>query len=533
MARTPLFRQFILALQSARRENLQADGLPEPQPVTSPGWTRRKFLTTTAITGLVGLTEGCLSLPAWADGDSAPQVAIIGAGIAGLNAAYQLKKAGVLATVYEARNRVGGRILSATMADGLVVDLGAELINTDHADMLALVDDFGIELFDKRADNANSPYPSEAFYFNGGHISVATLADDLRQLAAQITDDAALLDQDWDTYAPPLDQMSVKDYMNLHANKITKSYLRDLLTRMIHTEYGVEPSESSALQLITLLPVVDGQTVDLLSYSDEVYSVVGGTAQITDALAAELAGQIQLGMKLTEIKRTNGKYRLKFDDQPTVHADIVIVALPFPVLRQIEIDASLPSDLEDFIDQAKLGANEKVIGSFNSRFWRQANGFTGAAWGVAGVSEIWDETQRQTERTDGALNFFLGGNEARQIAPQTNVNTLGQQFVNVLNRHIPGATAAAKGVYLKSGWTRSSYTLGGYANFKPGQLTTFSSYFWVESADPNEQQQVAAGNLIFVGEHLSDEYYGFMNGAAQTGRLAAELALSIIAQAEA
>ena len=67
-----------------------------------------------------------------------PSIAVIGAGIAGLNAAYQLKKAGHFATVYEARSRIGGRMLSANLGNGLIVDLGAELINTDHADMLAL-----------------------------------------------------------------------------------------------------------------------------------------------------------------------------------------------------------------------------------------------------------------------------------------------------------------------------------------------------------------------------------------------------------
>ena len=163
------------------------------------------------------------------------------------------------------------------------------------------------------------------------------MADDLRLLAEQISGDAALLDQDWDTYAPQFDKLSVSEYLALHADKIDKPYVFKLLRDMIHTEYGVEPHESSALQLILLLPVVDGQAVELLSYSDETYSVVGGSAQITDALGKELTGFIHFGMKLTAIEKQASKFRLTFANQSEVEADIVIIAIPFPVLKGVLI----------------------------------------------------------------------------------------------------------------------------------------------------------------------------------------------------
>jgi monoamine oxidase len=59
----------------------------------------------------------------------------------------------------------------------------------------------------------------------------------------------------------------------------------------------------------------------------------------------------------------------------------------------------------------------------------------------------------------------------------------------------------------------------------PDQYTRFADYRWIESDDPTERVEVSVGNLIFAGEHTSDEYYGFMNGGAQTGRLAAEAVL--------
>ncbi len=528
MARTPLFRTLILALQAARRENLKAQGLPPPVAHTASNWTRRKFIKTTATVGAIGLAGSLFSpTDAGATATVAPSIAIIGAGIAGLNAAYQLKKAGYYATVYEARPRIGGRMLSTDMGNGLIVDLGAELINTDHADMLALAEEFGIELFNRVEDAANFPFPNTAYFFNGASITESALIDNLRLFSAQITHDAALLDEDWDTYAPQFDALSVADYLELHADKIDKPYIIELFKDVIRSEYGAEAHESSALQLLFVLPVIDQQSVDLISYSDEMYSVVGGSDQITDALGSNLEGQIQLRMELKEIRRTANKFHLTFADGTLVVADIVIVTIPFPALNTVNILAPLPKLLRRFINEAGLGANEKLLAAFNNRFWRQESGFTGEAWSDLGFCVLWDATQRQPSRTDGALNFFLGGNQARTLENQSATGQ-GNQFVSRFNGILPGATSGATGKFIRSGWLRSRFTRGGYANYRPGQLTTFGDFFWVESDVPRERQEVSAGNLIFSGEHLSDAFYGFMNGGAQTGRLAAELAVGKI-----
>jgi monoamine oxidase len=417
------------------------------------------------------------------------------------------------------------------LADGLTVDLGAELINTDHADMLALVDEFHIKLFNRLEDSATLPFPQEAYFFNGVSHSEAELVDDLRLIAEQISADAALLDKDWRSYAPKFDRLSVADYLALHADKIKKPYIFQLFRNVIHTEFGVEPHESTAIQFILVLPVIDGQNVELLSYSDEVYSVIGGSAQITDSLGQKLAGAIHTGMQLTEIKKHASKFRLTFANQQKVDADIVIMTLPFPVLNDVLINVKLPGLLRRFINEAKLGSNEKVIGRFSSRFWRQMSGFSNAAWSDLGFSEVWDATQRQSTRTDGALNFFMGGNQSRRLAKIKNITRLGQRFTSRLNPFIPGALNAATEQFIKTGWTKNPFATGSYANYKPGQLTRFGSLFWIESDNPDERQAVHVGNLIFAGEHLSEAYYGFMNGGAQTGRLAATLVMEKIASA--
>ncbi|WP_367155609.1 flavin monoamine oxidase family protein [Methylomonas sp. HYX-M1] len=527
MAHSILFRKLVLALQAARRDYLESRQRPAPLPHTVLGWDRRRFVKTSVAAGIGGVLELSGIAPAFAGKPQpAARVAIIGAGIAGLNAAYRLRKAGIIATVYEARSRPGGRMLSVTIDDGLTVDLGAELINTDHLEMRALAKAFDIALFDRLKDAARTDIPEEAYFFDGLSYDAEHLAADIFALAAQISEDAALIDRDWERYAPFFDQLSVADYLNLHADKIRAGYVRVLFENAIRTEYGAEPADSSALQLLFLLPQVDGRSVEILGYSDEAFAVTGGSARLTDALAAALPGQIRYGKALHSLTHFGDGYQLTFADRSSESADIVIVAMPFPALRQVALNVRLPDLFRRFVNETGLGANEKLIAGFAERFWRNPAGFSLAAWTDMGFAAVWDESQRQPKRPNGALNFFLGGKQVERLNRSRDFKALGRQFIAELERVLPGAGDSATGTLLKSAWGRSRFTGGGYANFKPGQLTEFAEFFWVE-AGPADAQQVVFDNLIFAGEQLSDAYYGFMEGGAQTGRLAAACALQI------
>ena len=528
MAHTPLMRSLIRVMQLARRNNLRAQNKPLPISHTRLSRQRRDFLKLTGAGAAAACFSG-VSLPtAFASGDHSPSIAIVGAGLAGLNAAYQLQKAGVQADVYEASFRVGGRVLSRAdlLGPGLVTELGAEFINTDHADMLALADEFGLPLFDRRADVASLTVPTSAYYFNGKTWSEAELAELVRPLVEQISSDAALLDLNWGRYAPKFDRYSVADYLEHYANLIPQPFIRTLFENTIRTEYGVEAAASSLLQLLFLLPNVDGTAVELLGYSDETYTVEGGNGRIAEALSQALQGQIRLGMTLTKLEKDRrDRFELSFANGAQVQADHVILALPFSVLRQVQMDVPLPGKLREFINEVDLGSNEKVQAGYAQRTWRQ-NGFSLEAWTDLGFSEVWDGSQRQPEHSDGVLTYYLGGNEVNQLSGVAGGSgTVGSQFTQALSAYVPDLTANVTGDYAATHWTQNPFSRGAYANFKPGQLTRFGNYFWIESDLPSDVQEVNVGKLVIAGEQVSDEFYGFMNGAAQTGRLAAGLVL--------
>lgn len=133
MGHSLLFRYFIQALQQARHENRRAEGKPLPLTKTEFQWTRRRFIKMTALAGGSTLVAGMVSQGRPAFSKPKPQgdkkIAVIGGGLAGLNAAYQLKKQGYVATVYEASDRLGGRAQSITGAvgAGLISDTGGIL----------------------------------------------------------------------------------------------------------------------------------------------------------------------------------------------------------------------------------------------------------------------------------------------------------------------------------------------------------------------------------------------------------------------
>jgi monoamine oxidase len=253
VAHSPLLRYLRRTFYQAHRSNIdsEAQGKTIAAKLTIP-WSRRRFIKLAALASGGALATHHLAFPNPVWGNRSPRIAIIGGGIAGLNAAYQLKKSGLNATVYEAQRRVGGRIQSVrgVVGRGLVSDLGGHFINTDHRDMLTLANELGLSLFNRAADAETLPFPDVAYYFGGHRRPESEVANKLRPLASQILADAIALDEDFDTVSRRLDRLSVTQYLNNYSGLISEPFIRVLIENSIRTEYGVEPEDSSALQLI-------------------------------------------------------------------------------------------------------------------------------------------------------------------------------------------------------------------------------------------------------------------------------------------
>ncbi len=515
MPRSLLFLQWLRVLQAARLRQLGLQGSSahlsplnlHPRHQVSPG------------------SSMCLASPApFAFGNRPPdagkRVAVVGAGLAGLSAAYHLRKAGVPVQVYESSDRVGGRIRSVcgAVADGVVSDLGGELVNSDHHDLRALLREMHIEL--KSRDIVNNDDPPVGYFFAGARLSDAEVADSLRPFAAQIMLDAQRLDEDWDTWGPHFDKLSLAEYLQRHTDCLTPP-MRQLIEALVRVEYGVEPESASCLQLLYLLPVVAGEHVELLSCGDEAWVIDGGSERLVLSLYQQLGDRVQTGKKLGRVQAHEGGFTLTFNQHEQVFADYVILALPLPALRQVDLQVDLPSELQRFIREVEMGRNEKFIMGCHRRTWRHNAAFATECWNDGPVSLVWDSSVRELSSTvSGALTFFMSGKEVP--CGDGDIEAQGQALSAAYAAMIPGLQNSSNGRYIRTAWHTTEGIMGGYTNLKPGQYTGFASRcMYVEAADPQACQNMQVGRLLFAGEHTSDEYYGFMNGAAQTARLAA------------
>ena len=514
----PLWR----LLGEARRANLADSGAPPPIAVTQ-GVTRRRVLA--ALGAAATLPVIGLPRPARAAG---LRVAVIGGGMAGLVALDRLAAAGIDATLYEARGRLGGRVLTANNLPepGLDIEDGGNLINTDHADMLALAKRFGIGLIDRKPMTAHNRY-----VVDGVLLDDAALVAGLRPIAEQIGKDAAALDADYDAMAPELDAISVTAYLDRHAD-LFDAKVRALLEATIRTEFGAEPGQASAIELLFNLPVVDGAQAELISLSDERFILKGGSSSVVRALSAPLMERIQTGKALTAIVRGESGLTLRFADGSAAEADRVIVTVPAPLMRTIDYGDLLPAGWRTVVGEIESGRNEKINAGYALRGWQPATGPAGAAWAVdtrgPGVfSEFWEASSGQAG-VAGVLTYFFGGDQVDALMAGDVVDMLRKAEAAVAPA-VPGLRARSM---RRTAWGKDPFSRGAYSSFRPGQLTRFAGHFWLEE-DGKVTPPADAGPILFAGEHLSDAFPGYMNGGAQTGRLAADALLASLALQQA
>lgn len=519
-ARTPLgaaLRRAARIVGAARRE-----GAPPLDEVVDLArerrWTRREILKAGAA-GAALAASGPLAAACHGtrSGPGAPRIAVIGAGIAGLNAAWRLAQAGYGATIYEASDRTGGRMYTARdlLAPGLTTELGGEFIDTEHAEILALAEEFGLPLFDRQAPSETAL--AAGYFFGGRHYSEAEVLAAFAPLAARIQEDydstEDLVDYAHEGGAGALDRTSIAEYLEQIG---ATGFIRDLLDVAYVTEYGLDADEQSALNLIFLIGLDLAEGFQIFGTSDERYKIQGGNQRIVDELAARLDDRIALGHRLAAIRARGRGFALYFErtggGTREVAADVVLLTLPFTLLRQVDVDVPLPAVQRRAIDELGYGTNAKVLVGLTARPWR-TQGFTGECFTDAAFQLCWDSSQLQPGIA-GGLTLYSGGAPGLEVGGGS-AESQAARLLPGVEQAFPGVLAAQSGTVARFHWPTHPFTLASYACYRPGQWTTIAG-----------AEGLAVGNLFFAGEHTSYDFQGYMQGGAQSGRDAAEAILA-------
>jgi monoamine oxidase len=483
---------------------------------------------------------GVMAAGFWSPGHArpspfAPRIAIVGGGLAGLNAAYQLRKAGHRATIYEASSgNAWGRIQTRYASNGLMAELGGEFIDSNHTDMLRLAREFRLPLIDIAANVRQSRVAGDTFFFNGREVSEAEVVREFRPVAKKIAVDAAKLPEsityrgeDVTPEVTRLDHTSIEQYLSDELHLSPSDLLYRLLTAAYTSEFGLETNDQSALNLLTMIDTDVRRGFKVFGDSDERFRLRDGNHRLIEALTERLGSQIETGRKLEAIRPLGSGYSLHFVEGREVVADFVVLALPFSMLRGVDlILVELSPKKRSAITDLGYGTNAKLLVDVSSRAWR-AQSRSGYLFNEV-VQNGWDNSLGQRgDRGLGGYTVFLGGEAGRKLAwdrigydapwishdgetDTTPPTPFGQNpYLKTLDRVFPKFLHTITSTQVAN-WTTNPFARGSYAAYRPGQWTTLAG----AEAEP-------AGNIFFCGEHCSADFQGFMNGAAQTGREAA------------
>ncbi len=478
--------------------------------------TRTRFVKEAGAAALGLAALGRYAAPA--RGAGSPRIVVVGAGLAGLNAAYSLKNAGYTAEIHEASNRIGGRCwtLRGAFAEGQIAEHGGELIDQGHTAIRQLTAGLGLKLDNLLQAEQNG---TEVLgYFDGSPYHYADMTDDIKAAWQKIHADvsAASYPTTFELSTQrgrELDNMSIVDWIEETFEGGMDSRIGKLLDVAYNIEYGAESSEQSSLNLLYLLGYRGQGQFRVFGESNEKYHVVGGNDQITDRLAASLAGQITTGSELIAVRRnSSGTYTLTFaqaSGMKTVTAEKVVLALPFSILRS-SVDISKagfePLKLIAIREQG-MGTNSKLHVQFSSRFWR-TQGSNGETFSDTGYQNTWEVTRAQPGKS-GILVDYTGGKIGASFGSGT-PESRAAKFLGQLEPVLPGATKAWNGKAAIDFWPGYRWTKGSYAYWKVGQYQRFAG-----------MEGRRQGNCLFAGEHTSIDFQGYLNGAVETGQRAA------------
>ncbi|HYP07445.1 MAG TPA: FAD-dependent oxidoreductase, partial [Bryobacteraceae bacterium] len=398
---TPALKQ----LQHTIRKALQ----PAPG-----GSTRRDFLRSAAgaVGGLALTRQQAQSAPS----PSNLQVGIVGAGLAGLACADELRKAGIRATLYEGSSRAGGRCQSfggSNLFPGQVVELGGELIDNLHKTMLAYAKEFRLTVEDV------GKQPGEVFYYfdhlSDKPIPEAKVVEEFRAFTPAMRADIRRLSPEpsalqWTPDDQKLDWMSLREYLDSRrAGPIVKAAVEQAYV----AEYGRSTEDQSCLNFLLFIHADRRSKFTPFGvFSDERYHIVEGNEEIPRRLAARLhPGQLVTNRVLTAASKTAaGKVKLAFAGGATAIHDVVVFAIPFTTLAAVDLGGlGLSAAKMHAIENLGYGFNAKMMVGFHRPYWRELGGDGSSYSTLPNHQATWETNPTLANSTRAVLTDYWSG----------------------------------------------------------------------------------------------------------------------------
>jgi monoamine oxidase len=429
------------------------------------------------------------------------RVVVGGAGLAGLTAAHLLEADGADVTVVEARDRVGGRVhtVRGHFHHGQHAEAGADLIEAEQSEVLALA---------KKLRLVPAPILKRGWGFYGsagGRRLRITSAPGVfeeapRRLTRQIEDYKAVHER-WDSpVAQAIGRISVAEWLQgVDADRGFRAAMRGLRGFFL-----ADPED------LSLLAVVDQFASGGTPGEGRMFRLKGGNDRLPRALADRLRGALLLRSAVVRIVQHRAGVRVTVEHASIlseIDADYAILAVPASTAREIEFEPRLTGDQQRALASLRYGAATRVLLQFARRFWRVRR--RPSAFGSdQPFGAVWDGNEDQGGRP-GILSLLAGGRASQEV--RSIVASEGWRGLVDRLRWLGTPAELLEGLTVT--WEDDPWSRGGYAIFDA-------------AFDPALRRWLSrpAGRVLFAGEHTSERWQGYMNGAVESGRrVAAEV----------
>lgn len=399
---------------------------------------------------------------------------IIGAGISGLGAAYEAKKAGLSFIVLEARDRTGGRIHSHTFTNGLTVELGAEWIGRTHTHLLKLCRELDIKL-------EPHTYLEPRFIHKNG--TEDTRFDELmfcfEEIVSKMKYGSISPDETWYEHLR-------KSFSEEEMRKLSIVYSADFAE---HLRYV---SAQNSFQDIT-----SGGANDHMDYH-----AVGGNSKIIDSLAKKISStNIKLNSAVLSIHPSEESVEVSTTDGTLYIGKKLLITVGAQAFASMKVTPAHKAHKE-VAKKLTYGDITKYFVVFDSPLPLSHQDFSMFSDGP--LQYIYVATQGQS-KDKFALSIYSVGARAKKTSQMTLPN-IWKELKKVLPRDIFDVEHMKPTEMIAKNWGSDRYTKGAFAVFQPHERDLVKSTFGAPIL-----------NVSFAGEHLAD-MFGYMNGALQSGQ---------------
>ncbi len=444
-------------------------------------------------------------------GDGKPKkVAIVGAGVAGLVAGYELKRAGHQVVLLEAQQRIGGRVytLRQPFTEGLYAEVGAMRIPRAHRLTLEYIAKFGLKTNDFTMDNP------QAYYFIGGkkiRIEAGNAHPDLLGFdvsgnergqtagalwAAAIRPLVDLLEKNgeaaWEEIVAKYDQYSTREFLEM------KGWSEGAIEM-----YGLLANQEAVMNSSFLEVFRE----DSGNYYTNMLEIQGGTDRLPYSFLPDLTGNIRFGAKMIALDQSPQEVTIHYQTPAgrfQEKADYAILTLPFPVLRHIEVLQPFTRAKQRAIRQLHYDASAKILFQCKRRFWEQDEGiFGGGTITDLPIRNLYYPDHGRETGRGVILASYTWSEDAQRWGSLFHHDRIEQALEDVAQIH-PQITQEFE-VGASWMWHHDEFAGGAFALFDPEQQTLLY-----------EQIKAPEGRIHFAGEHTS-LHHAWIQGAIESG----------------